>query len=317
MSDAGILKSLREQVLDETQSLPGLLRKCLALGAVTGSEDLRAWATNELKGYDGDSSLPAYRSITAPLFIDTLSATGSGALHRQGQQINHLQIPSKLRQYVPESLDFRQSVEELVQMAEASKDESHKIGYAVFSLVMSRWNAQMPMGQELTGMYYGVGPSSLAGIVGAVRTTLLEMVIDMTKDVPLDTLPSRAKVDSVVKVHVGNNEVNITGNNSGIIGQGAGSTQIQNSSVPTELVDVIGKLRAALSQVVDAEQRADAEQAIADFEASVSEDDPKPEKVKRRWAMLERVGTALGTAVLTEAVKEGAPAVVDYLQLMM
>jgi hypothetical protein len=289
-----------------------LLRKCLVLGAVTGSEELRAWATNELKGYDDAAPLPPYRSITAPLFADTVS----GRFHATGQQINRLQIPSDLRGGVPETIDFRQSIEEIIQTA-TGKKTSQKMGYGSFSLVAAGWSEKLPMFQDVTALYYQVSTSAVAGIVSAVRTTLVEMVIDIAKDVPLDTLPSRAKVDSVVKVHVGNNEVNIGGNNSGVIGQGDGSTQIQNNSVPKELVDLIVKLRATLPELSDTEQRADAEQAIADFEESVSEDKPEPEKVKRRWAMLERVGTALGTAVLTEAVKEGAPMVADYLQPMM
>lgn len=316
VGDADILKNLRDQVLDESESLVGLLRKCLALGAVTGSDELRAWATNELKGYGEGAPLPPYRSISAPLFADSIG----GNTHMTGQQINRLQIPENLREYVPETVNFRQPIEEIVQMAAASDNESHRIVYEVFSLVAARWSAELPMFQDITGLYYRVGPSSLTGIVGTVRTTLVEIVIDLAKDVPLDSLPSKAKVDAAVQVHINsndNNSINVSGSNSGVIGQGAGSTQIQNQSVPTELVDLIGKLRATLPEIADDEQRADAEQAIADFEESVSEDDPKPDKVKRRWALLERVGTALGSAALTQAVKESAPVVMDHLQLLM
>jgi hypothetical protein len=72
-----------------------------------------------------------------------------------------------------------------------------------------------------------------------------------------------------------------------------------------------------LADVNDPDEKADAEQAIDDFEDAASASDPEPEKVKRRWGIVERVGTALGSAVLTEAVKQGAPVVTDYLQLMM
>jgi len=314
MADADILKSLREQVLDESEPLVGLLRKCLALGAVTDSGELRAWATRELKGYPDDAVVPEYRQLHAPLFVDTMS----GPTYTTGQQIDRIQVPKDLRQFVPEKLHLRQPIEDLEQMA--SREKTIRMTGGGFSAATAMWSEQLDMFQQVTAMYYSILPSTIAGIVGMARTSLVEIVIDMAKDVPLNSLPTRARVDSVVQVHVGSNDkyqVNVGGDNSGIIGQGPGSMQIQNNSVPKELVDLIEKLRGTLSQITDDEQRADAEQAIDDFEESVSEDDPKPEKVKRRWALLERVGTALGTAVLTQTVKEGAPVVTDYLQLLM
>ena len=234
MGDVDLLKSLREQVLDESESLVGLLRKCLALGAVTGSDELRAWATNELKGYDDATPLPPYRSITAPLFVDTIS----GRFHAKGQQINRLQIPSDLRAGVPDAIDFRQPIEEIVQTATAKKG-SQQMGYGSFALVAAKWSEELPMFQDITALYYQVSTSAVAGIVSTVRTTLVEIVIDLAKDVPLNSLPSKAKVDTAVQVHIGsqdnNYKVNVSGSNSGVIGQGDGSSQTQNNSAPSEL----------------------------------------------------------------------------------
>jgi hypothetical protein len=315
VADADILKELREQVLDESQSLVGLLRKCLALGAVTGSEELRTWATSELKGYPDDAIVPEYRQLRAPLFVDTMS----GYTHTTGQQIDRIQVPEDFRKYVPEKLHLKQPIQDLAEMA-SSGQKSVRITGAGFSVFTAVWSSKLPEFQDVTDMYYLVLPSSIAGIVDMARTTLVEIVMDLAKDVPLDSLPSRATVDTAVQVHIGsndNNSITVAGSNSGVIGQGAGSTQIQNNSAPTELIDLIEQLRATLAQVNDDEQRADAEQAIADFEESISEDKPEPAKVKRRWAMLERVGTAIGNAVLNQAVKEGTPLVMDQIQLMM
>lgn len=315
MSDAEILKTLRNQVLDESESLPGLLRKCLALGAETGSDELREWANNELKGYPDGVALPAYRQLSAPLFVDTMG----GPMYARGQQISHFQIPSDLRQYVPETIDFRQPIEEVAQMA-TSGDASHKMGYSIFSVVAAKWSETLPMFQDVTALYYQVSPSAIAGIISTIRTTLVEIVIDLAKDVPLDSLPSRARVDSVVQVHVGsqdnNYSVNVAGSNSGVIGQGDDSTQIQNHTAPSDLVPIIAQLRAALADVGDPDQKADAEQAINDFEDATSEGNPDQGKVKRRWGMLERIFTGIGSAAATQAVKDAAPVVLEHLQLL-
>lgn len=312
--DADILKSLREQVLDESESLVGLLRKCLALGAVTGSDELRTWANNELKGYPDDAPLPPYRSIAAPLYVDSI---GGNAVMK-GQQINHLQIPEDLREYVPETLAFRQPLEDLVQTA-ASTQKSLHMGYAIFSLVASEWSKMLPMFQDVTGLYFSVTPSAVAGIVSMIRTTLVEIVIDLAKDVPLDKLPSQAKVDSVVQVHVGssdNYEVTVGGDNSGNIGQGSGFTQKQNTSVPAELISLIAQMRDSLGNIQDAELRADAEQAIDDFEDSVTEENPNPEKIKRRSRALEKVATTVGSAVLSGVTKEGVAMALEHFHLL-
>lgn len=316
MADADILGNLREQVLDESQTLVGLLRRCLALGDVTGSDDLRSWAKNELVGYPDDAPLPPYRSITAPLFIDSMG----GNTISKGQQINRLQVPKALREIVPESIDFRQPIQEVAQMA-ASSRQYQRMGYEVFSLVAAEWTKSLGPFQSINAIYYQVSTNAIAGIVDMARTSLVDTVIDLAKTVPQESVPSKTTVDTAVHVHIGsqdnNYSVSIGGSNSGVIGQGAGSVQIQNHSAPTELLPIITQIRAALADVSDPDEKADAEQAIDDFEEAASADAPDPEKVKRRWALLERVSKAIGNAVLNQAVKEGTPLVMDQIQLMM
>jgi hypothetical protein len=67
-----LLRSLREHVLDESEPLAGLLRKCLLLGAETGSDALRDWARKELNGYDVEDDLPEYRRLAGvPISMDS------------------------------------------------------------------------------------------------------------------------------------------------------------------------------------------------------------------------------------------------------
>lgn len=313
MSEADILKSLRNQVLDESESLTGLLRKCLALGAVTGSDELRAWANNELKGYPDDSALPPYRVLDAQLYTNRMGGYELLTHHLTSR----LEIPPDLREFVPKKVCLRHSVEELAGLASSSRDLVTMTG-PTFAYAANEWTKRLGEFQAITAIYFEVPTSAFAGIIDLTRTTLLEMVIDMTRDVPLDSLPTRAKVDAAVSVHINNsnNEVNVAGSNSGVIGQGDGSTQIQNHTVPDDLVPIIAQLRAALSGVSDPDQKADAEQAVEDFEEAASASEPDPEKVKRRWGILERILTGIGSAAVTQIVKDSAPVVLEHLQLL-
>lgn len=314
MSDADILKSLRSQVLDESEPLAGLLRKCLALGEVTGSDELRAWATSELKGYADDAPLPEYRKIVAQLYSNRMGGNTVMTHHTTSRT----EIPSDIRPLIPERVYLRQSVGELQDAATSSRATVTMSG-PTFALVADEWTRRLDEFQAILALYYEVSTSALAGVVDVVRTTLVEIVIALAKDVPLDSLPTRAKVDAAVHLHINSNDdnsINIAGSNTGVVGQGAGSTQIQNQTAPMDLVPVIAQLRAALSDVSDPDQKADAEQAIDDFEDATSADAPDFEKVKRRWGILERIATALGVAAMTQAVKDGAPVVLEHLQLL-
>lgn len=45
-------------------------------------------------------------------------------------------------------------------------------------------------------------PAALAGVVGRVRTTLVELVSELVATVPADELPTGSQVDQAVHVHV-------------------------------------------------------------------------------------------------------------------
>lgn len=62
-----LLFQLRNAVIDENEPTAGLLRKCIVLGAYTGSEQLKRWARSELNGYTDQDELPVYRTIPAPI----------------------------------------------------------------------------------------------------------------------------------------------------------------------------------------------------------------------------------------------------------
>ncbi|SIS12934.1 hypothetical protein [Microbacterium sp. RURRCA19A] len=89
MTDS-LLRSLRDRALDETEPLAGLLRKCLLLGAETGSSALRDWARLELNGYTDKSTIPDYRKLPGvPITVDSIS----GNTWTKGQIITRWQLP--------------------------------------------------------------------------------------------------------------------------------------------------------------------------------------------------------------------------------
>ncbi|WP_124390621.1 hypothetical protein [Rhodococcus wratislaviensis] len=230
VADAELLADLRERVLDESESLVGLLRKCLALGAVTGSDALRLWASRELKGYDAGVEVPAYRKLRLPLYLDSVSL--SQIIVRR-QSVSRHQAPTDAQNLIPELVSFRMSIDHLIGMAES--DDTQQIRLESLKFAASKWNAWQDNDPQIVDLYYQVSDTAIGGIVGVIRTTLVEMVLDMAKDVPLHQLPTRRQADAAVHVHVGGSHdeylVNVQ-DNSGVIGQGSAGTQIQHAGVP-------------------------------------------------------------------------------------
>lgn len=305
MADADLLRDLRARVLDESESLAGLLRMCLALGAITKSADLRRWAAQELKGYGPDDEVPGYRSLSLPLFVDSFS--GNNLL--TGQLVSRFSAPAEARQFLPETIAFRQPVEDLVAMG-----SSPRFSFEGMSFAATAWNKKLPLGQQIVQLYYMASDSTLTGVVSTVRTTLLEMVLDMTQDVPFDQLPSRDQVDSAVQVNLNNSRdqysLNV-GTNHGVVGQGMGSTQSQHNGSDVGLQQSIAAIRAALEEVEDPDDRDAVAQAVNDFEEAVDEGDP--ETVRRRGGMLRRLAASIGSLALSAAVNEGVQAAVGAI----
>lgn len=91
-TDSSLLAEIERDVLDG-RPLADLLRKCIMLGGRSGSQDLRYWAGKELRGYQGDTDLPPYRSVSAPILIDAV--TGNSWV--KGQSVPESGLPDFVR----------------------------------------------------------------------------------------------------------------------------------------------------------------------------------------------------------------------------
>jgi hypothetical protein len=311
MTDESLLVALSEHSVDDDYSLANLLRACLLLGARTGSDALRAWAHHELHGYGPDDEVPEYRERSLPLFVDTQS----GPVYARHQQIHRAQVPKDLLWGVPESVVFRQPIEELESMASA--DDPPRIAVESFPVIAGLWTKQLDMFQVVHGMYYHPTISTFVAMVGAVRTTLVEVIADLVSEAPI-TLPSKAKVDSAVNVRINNvsgdhNEVSVE-SNSGAVGAGTRSKQIVNYGIlPDELIGLFQSVRDLAATVENVDDRADVEQAIEDFENEIAQPEPQPRKVGSRARALlsicEKIAVPALTAVATTLANDGLSAI--------
>ncbi|MFC7593690.1 hypothetical protein ACFQU3_00080 [Terrabacter sp. GCM10028922] len=304
-----LLQSLRGHVLDESQSLAGLLRKCLVLGAETGSDALRDWARRELNGYGDEDVLPDYRNVgRVPISIDSVS----GRWHSTQQALSYLQIPQGVRKFIPEELLLRQPVDELE--AWVVKDETITMSSGMMPAAAQMWSQQLGPFQEVLRMYWALSPALVAGILGRVRNTLVDFVAELTSDVPLTELPTRATVDAAFAakvMHMGDTYNTHIAGPSGPVAVGKRAKAEQEGVSLNDVILVLGKVQAYADAVEDESARRELLDAVDDLKEAASRDQLDADEVKAKGERLKALGAKVGVGALAAATSGAAEAAMN------
>ena len=299
-----LLRSLREQMLNEDESLAGLLRKCLLLGAETGSESLREWARLELNGYPIESpELPDYRKLSgAPMIMDSMS----GNTWASKQPVNPYQMPNKARERLLEFMSFTQPIEEIDGLAQK---DIVTFTHPSVAAAQAVWNNELGPYQSVVSLAYAVPGSHFRGIVAQVRNRLVDIVADLTSSTPLTELPKTAVVEAAVRDHVGvtYNTTVVSPSGPVAIGQGANATGIGIDSV----VKLLSAIVDAAGQIGDASQKDEMTAAVADLENAVTQTEPDAGEVLKRAGKLRELAGRLGVATVTAATTSAVTAVTE------
>lgn len=300
-----LLRSLRERALDESETLAGLLRKCLLLGAETGSSSLRDWARLELNGYTDEATLPEYRKISGvPMTMDSMS----GNTWATGQTVTRSQLPVAAREYVSEFLFLTQPMEELERLAQ-EKTLHFKPGGVAAAQAM--WNRELGAFQSIVNLSYMVPGSVFAGILGQIRTKLVDLIADLTMSTPLTELPRREDVEAAMLHrigHVGDVYTTTVVKPSGPTAIGAGANASAGLSVDDALLLLAAVQRTADSADADTSE---IEDAIAELHDAVTKPQPETGEVMKRAGKLRTVAGKLGVAAVTSATSAAVSAVTD------
>jgi hypothetical protein len=208
--DETLISEIERDLLD-WKPLADLLRKCIVLGGRSGSVELRDWASEELRGYGPDDELPAYRTIGAPIFADAV--IGNTVI--KGQQISASGLPDFVREHISEELPLRHGVGELEALIKG-KDPDQGIHISLPAAVLIGQEIDQKSGnpwQHTQRLYWSVIPATISGILDNIRTTLAQLVSELTatmqrgQDVPT---PDQAKQAVQVAVNGRGSRVTVT-----------------------------------------------------------------------------------------------------------
>ncbi|MDO8151709.1 hypothetical protein [Isoptericola sp. b408] len=305
MTDS-LLHSLRHHVLDESQPIAGLLRKCLMLGAETGSDALRGWARRELDGYDDADEIPAYRKIGVPIKM----SSQSGSTVMQGQIIDRLQMPQKCWEWVPEKLELTQPVAELEELAQR---ETLAFANSGLHHAQDLWNAELGPYQSIINLSYTTTGSALAGVLSQIRTHLVDVVADLTADTPLAELPGKEEVDAAVSNRIGQaRDVYQTTVHqaSGPVAVGTEASATAEGMTVADVVRLLDKVQEMAGEV-EASQQTALIDAVAELREAVAKGTPDTGDVVKKAGKLRQIAEKAGTSSVSAAVATATQVVIS------
>lgn len=295
MTDS-LLRSLREHMLDESEPLAGLLRKCLLLGAETGSDALRQWSRRELNGYGGDDEVPEYRELSGVISMDSIS----GNTWAKGQIITRYQLPQEAWEYVPDKFALKQPIEELERLALQKSLSFTSPGLAYAQTI---WNKQLGPFQSIMGLSYVMSGSVIAGVLGQIRTHLVDLIADLTADTPLSELPRKDQVDAAVGQYLSQPHAvyNTTINEaSGPVAVGTGAEATTEGISVADAIRLLDNLRAEAAEISGVHQE-EMLAAIADLREALGRERPETGEVVKKVGMLRKIAGKVGVASISAA----------------
>jgi hypothetical protein len=205
--ELSLIDQIEQDALDDRVPVATALRKCVVLGGRSGSEELRDWATRELKGYRGEDQLPDYRLVPAPLRVDGLA----GHYQVARQAFPPSSLPDFAREHIADEVELRDgvgSIEALLGEAEI------KLSPPMASDLVRYMNAHNDApGRHIESLYWQVSPAAIRGVLDQIRTALTHLVAELRANMSdSEAVPSADAASQAVSVVVTGkrSKVNVT-----------------------------------------------------------------------------------------------------------
>ena len=164
------------------------------------------------------------------------------------------------------------------------------------------WNEELPPFQEVVNMRFTVSGSLFAGVLGQIRTQLVDLIADLTAGTPLTELPRKELVDAAVGTHIGtqyNTTIHAT-NGPTAIGDRA-KAKSEGLSVDG-VVKLLEAVRDASEDVNDEHAKSELLEAVEDLRAEVQAVTPDTGAVVKKARRLKAVAAKAGGAGLIAGV---------------
>lgn len=188
-----LIEQIEHDALDTDVPIATALRKCIALGGKSGSEELRDWATRELKGYGPDEEVPPYRTVAAPLLLDGIA--GNYKVSRQ--RLAPSALPDFAQEYIKEEVQLSEGVGAIEALLEQPQINLSPVMASDLARFMNA-DSDNPY-QHIESIYWGVAHATVSGLLDQVRTSLTQLVAELRASMSGDeAVPSKEAANAAV-----------------------------------------------------------------------------------------------------------------------
>lgn len=298
-----LLREIQASLMEQDQQIGPILLKLRFLASRLGSNPLEEWVSFETEGYPKDADLPEYRLLDVAYHVDTVGFAGSG--------IRNAPVPPALiSQHAGDlwvNYHCRQSVASIDSLISGA-DGNGSLSIDASNLIILLQGKIYP-NDTIVSVSGTLSLSALVEIQTAVRARVLELTIELEKEMPFaaDIVLGPAKVqvgtEEQQKVSQITHQV-INGNYTSIANSSVISGSVL-SITPNDQGSVISALVGEGVSEVEAQEFA----KILSEETPESSAEPFGAKAKE-WVAEKagkmasgawNIGVAAGTKVLTEA----------------
>ncbi|PPF23354.1 hypothetical protein C5C42_17225 [Rathayibacter sp. AY1F7] len=197
-----MLSEIERDLLDGAP-VAEVLRKLIVLGGRAGSNELRDWASQELRGYGEvpPDDLPSYRRIRGLIQIDGLTY-GAQISH---QSIGVHQLPPQVQGHLTDEVPFWQGIGEIQAMVAGGGDNGAVRITLPQERLIAQWmdNTSGNRHQKITAVYWSLNVNALEGLLDQVRTRLAELLGELRSVTPPTAdAPTAAQAAQAVNIVV-------------------------------------------------------------------------------------------------------------------
>jgi hypothetical protein len=174
-----LINNIINELIDTDKSISSSLLKTKVLASRLQNKVLLNWVTNELKGYDRSSELPAYRRYKGNL---------TGTYINGNMQYNDQPVPTigLKREFedILHSMDFNQSISSLEILKEENKSGKleHTFPAEVTGLIEQNWRKMGNPYLQLINCKKSISVNAVVEILAFVRNNLLDFMLKIDSE---------------------------------------------------------------------------------------------------------------------------------------
>lgn len=223
----------------------------------------------------------------------------SGNTWAKNMSYSVLELPPEAREFLGEGFPLHQPVEELEQIA---TQKSLSFTTSALPYAQYAWNSKLGPFQQVMNLRFNVSGSMFAGVLGQIRTQLVDLIADLTANTPLEELPKKEMVDAAVSTHIGVQHNTTIQSISGPTAIGNNAVAKTEGLTADDVIRLLDAVRDSAGELEDERTRAELLEVLDALQDDLRSSAPSTTEVVGRVNRLRELAARVGGAGLGSAV---------------